>query len=208
MAKRLIPWLLLLLLPATAPARQDGAALPRRGWHWFEPAALRNRRGIEAYRRGDYAAALEQFLSAKGLKADAPELKNNTAAALYQLQKFRQALEELSSVDAQKPGPDQATLHYNLGNVHFRLEQYPQALESYKRCLLLAADDIQAKKNFELTLRKLQERQPQEQPQPPEAEQQQQQKYEAMMQFLDQNEKQQMEKRKRKASPARNEKDW
>lgn len=207
MAKRLIPWLLLLLLPAASPARQDGEAPSRRGWHWFEPAALRNRRGIEAYRRGDYAAALEQFLSAKGLQADAPALKNNTAAALYQLKKFREALEELASVDGQKPGPDQAALHYNMGNVHFRLEQYPQALESYKRSLLLAADDIQAKKNYELTLRKLQEQQPQEQPQQQQAEQQQQ-KYEAVMQFLDQNEKQQMEKRKRKASPARNEKDW
>ena len=89
----------------------------------------------------------------------------------------------------------------------------PQALESYKHSLLLDPDDVEAKKNFELTLKKIQEQkqQPQQQEQQDdqaEAEKQQKQKYEAMMQFLNQNEKQQMEKKKRKISAAKNEKDW
>ena len=197
MAQRLIPLLLALGLLS--------------GWHWFEPAARRNQKGIEAYRQEKYAAALEQFLSAKGLNAAAPQLKNNTAAALYQLKKFKEALDEFSSVDPAALGADQAAFHYNLGNAYYRLGQYPQALESYKRSLRLAPDDVPAKKNVELTLKKIQEqRQPQEQEQkndPAEAETQRQ-KYEAMMQFLNQNEKRQMEKKKRKLSAARNEKDW
>jgi Ca-activated chloride channel family protein len=197
MAKRLIPLLLALGLLT--------------GWHWFEPAARRNQKGIEAYGQGKYAAALEQFLSAKGLKAGAPQLKNNTAAALYQLKKYKEALDEFSRVDPAALGADQAAFQYNLGNAYFRLEQYPQALESYQRSLRLAPDDVPAKKNFELTLKKIQEQQqPQQQKQQndqAEAEKQRQ-KYEAMMQFLNQNEKQQMEKRKRKVSAARNEKDW
>jgi Ca-activated chloride channel family protein len=199
MAKRLIPLLLAIGLLT--------------GWHWFEPAARRNQKGIEAYRQGKYAAALEQFLSAKGLKAGAPQLKNNTAAALYQLKKYQEALDEFSSVDPAALGAGQAAFHYNLGNAYFRLGQYPQALESYKRSLRLAPDDVPAKKNFELTLKKIQE---QQQPQQQEQEQKndqaeaekQRQKYDAMMQFLNQNEKQQMEKRKRKVSAASNEKDW
>lgn len=203
MAKRLIPLLLGFMLLAAWPADLWG-------WHWFEPAARRNRKGIEAYRKGDYAAALEQFLSAKGLKNGAPQLRNNTAAALYELKKYREALAELSGIDAAKLGPARAALHYNRGNIHYRLEQYPQALESYKQCLKIDPDDIQAKKNFELTLKKIREQQQQPQQQPDEraGDEKQQQKYEAMMQFLNQNEKQQMEKRKRKASAARNEKDW
>jgi tetratricopeptide (TPR) repeat protein len=202
MAQGLKPLPALLLLAVLA--RPLGA------WHWFEPAARRNQKGIEAFRKGDFAAALEQFLSAKGLKPDEPRLKNNTAGALYQLKKYQEALAELASADAAKLGPGRAAFHYNLGNVQYRLGQYPQALESYKSCLKLDPDDVPAKKNFELTLKKIQEQQQdrqQPQPQPDQAERQKQ-KYEAMMQFLNQNEKEQQQKRKRKAEPARNEKDW
>ncbi len=206
MAKRLIP---LLLACGLLAAPLSGTLW---GWHWFEPAARRNQKGIEAYRQGKFAAALEQFLSAKGLKADAPQLKNNTAAALYELKKYQEALDEFSRIEPAKLGPGAAGLHYNLGNAYYRLEQYPQALESYKRGLRLDPNDIQAKKNCELTLKKIreQQQQPQQQEQQDdraEAEKQRQ-KYEAMMQFLDQNEKKQMEKKKRRISPAKNEKDW
>ena len=204
MAPRLKPFLALLLLAALA--RPLGA------WHWFEPAARRNQKGIEAFRKGDFALALEQFLSAKGLKPEEPRLKNNTAEALYQLKKYKEALDELSSVDAAKLGPARAAFHYNMGNVQYRLGQYPQALESYKSCLKLDPDDVPAKKNYELTLKKIQEHQQQQQQQPQQQQQdqaeRQKQKYEAMMQFLNQNEKEQQQKRKHKAEPARNEKDW
>jgi len=197
MAKRLIPLLL-----------ASGLLV---GWHWFEPAARRNQKGIEAYRQRKYAAALEQFLSAKGLKAESPQLKNNTAAALYGLKKFQEALDEFSSIDPAALGAGQAALHYNLGNAYYRLGQYPQALESYKRGLRLDPDDVQGKKNFELTLKKIREQQqPQQQERQDDqaAAEKQKQKYDAMMQFLNQNEKQQMEKKKRKVSAAHNEKDW
>jgi tetratricopeptide (TPR) repeat protein len=206
MAKKVMPPLLLLLLLASLPA-----AL--RGWHWFEPAARRNQKGIEAYRQGNFAPALEQFLSAKGLKADSQPLMNNTAAALYQLKKYQEALDEFSRIDPAKLGARASDVHYNLGNAYFRLGQYPKALESYKRCLRLNPDDVQGKKNYELTLKKIQEQQQQDRPQDQQQDSQaeaerQKQKYSAMMQFLNQNEKQQMEKKKRKLSAARNEKDW
>jgi tetratricopeptide (TPR) repeat protein len=219
MAQRLMPLLLaaLLLLPSAATFRAAPAGTLRDAssgtfwdWHWFEPAARRNQKGMEAYRQGQYAAALEQFLSAKGLRPAAQPLKFNTAAALYQLKKFKEALDEFGSIDESKLGANSAALHYDLGNVHYRLGDYAKALESYKRSLRLDPDDVACKKNFELTLKRLQEQQQQQpQPQPDQqAGQQQQQKYEALMQFLNQNEKRQMEKKKRKVAPARNEKDW
>jgi Ca-activated chloride channel family protein len=198
MAKKLIP---LLLFPLFL------------GWHWFEPVARKNQKGIEAYRQGKYASALEQFLSAKGLKSGDPQLVNNTAATLYQLKKYQEALDEFSHVDPARLGESAADFHYNLGNAYFRLGQFPKALESYKRCLLLNPDDVLGKKNYELTLRKIQEQQQQNQEQnqqqDPQAEaERQKQKYNATMQFLNQNEKKQMEKKKRKVTAARNEKDW
>ena len=198
MAKRLI---VLLVLPLLL------------GWHWFEPAARKNQEGIEAFRQGKFADALKLFLSAKGLKAGAPQLANNTAAALYELKKFQEAADEFSRIDPAQLGAAASDLHYNLGNAYFRLGQYPKALESYKRCLLLNPDDLQGRKNFELTLKKIreQQQQPQEQNQQKDDQaeaERQKQKYEAMMQFLNQNEKKQMERKKRKITPARNEKDW
>jgi Ca-activated chloride channel homolog len=183
------------------------------GWHWFDPAALRNQKGIAAYDQGKFAAALEQFLSAKGLKPASQELLNNTAAALYQLKKYQEAVDEFSRVDPSKLGADAADLHYNLGDAYFRLGRFPQALESFKRCLLKSPDDVQAKKNFELTLKKIREQQQQQQGQNRQQDNQaeaerQKQKYSAMMEFLNQNEKKQMEKKKRKVSAAQNEKDW
>lgn len=201
MAQKLTLPALLFLLLAVSPVALGG-------WHWLEPAARRNQKGIEAFRRGEFAAALEQFLSARGLKGGAEPLKNNTAAALFQLKKYQEAVDEFSRVDPAKLGARQADFHYNLGNARFRLEQYPQALESYKRCLQLDPGDVQAKKNFELTLRKIREQQQEPRQEPSAESEKQKQKYDALMRFLDENEKKQLEKRKRKASPARNEKDW
>ncbi|MEI6613758.1 MAG: tetratricopeptide repeat protein [Chrysiogenales bacterium] len=190
------------------------------GWHWFEPAARKNQKGIHAYQEGKFAEALQDFLSAKGVKPDSPELKNNTASALYELKKYKEALDEFSRLDPSRLHVSKADFYYNLGNSYYRLDQFPQALENYKKSLLQNPDDIDSKKNFELTLKKMQEQkqkqeqnqdqkqQPRNQKNQPNQQEQQKQKYNAMMQFLNQNEKQQMEKKKRKIAAAKNEKDW
>jgi tetratricopeptide (TPR) repeat protein len=180
------------------------------GWHWFEPAARRNLKGIRAYQQGKFAEALQDFLSAKGIQPDAPELKHNTAATLYELKKYREAVDEFSRLDPGRLGLARAAFHYNLGNSYFRLGQYPEALEQYKQSLLLNSDDIDGKKNFELTLRRIEQQQPRSGAQqrqtaepPPRRDE-----HDAMSRFLDQNERRQMEKKKRRTGTAKNEKDW
>jgi Ca-activated chloride channel family protein len=202
--------LLILLLPALL------------GWHWFEPAARKNQKGIKAYQEGKYAEALEDFLSAKGVKPDSPELKNNTASALYELKKYKEAVDEFSRLDPGRLRLGKADFYYNLGNSYYRLGQFPQALDNYKKSLRQNPDDVDCKKNFELTLKKIEEQkqkqeqnqqqQPQDQRTPQQKQEQEQQqakqKYDAMMRFLNQNEKQQLEKKKRKVGASKNEKDW
>jgi len=182
------------------------------GWHWFEPAARKNQKGIQAYEQGKFTEALQDFLSAKGVKPDAPELKNNTAAALYELKKYKEAVDEFSRIDPAKLGLAKADFSYNLGNGYFRLGQYPEALEQYKKNLRLNPDDIDGKKNFELTLKKIEaQQQPQSQDQKNQTSEQpppRKDNHDAITQFLNQNEKQQMEKKKRKPSAGKNEKDW
>jgi Ca-activated chloride channel family protein len=196
-------------------------------WHWFEPAAQKNREGMKAYQEGKYDEALERFLNAKGINADLAALKNNTASALYQMEKYQEALEEFSQIDPDKANIPKAEFYYNLGNSFYRTNKFDKAVESYKKSLIENSNDMDAKKNFELALKKLQqqtqkqkqenkqdkdqkkekEKEKQQQP-PPQQQQEKEKKHQNIMQYLDQNEKKQMEKKKRKITIVRKEKDW
>jgi len=202
------------------------------GWHWFDTAARRNNAGIEAFSQGRFGEALQKFLSARGLRPEDAALQHNTATALYKLGKFREALEEFSRVEPGHHGVSERDFHYNLGNTYFRMQQYDKALDHFKQALLRDPTDQDAKRNFELALRKLQQKKqqsrdpkqskrdggkkkpnPKQAPPPPQGKsgqrQQPEQKYRSLLQYLAQKEKQQLEKRKRRvAREARREKDW
>jgi Ca-activated chloride channel family protein len=202
-------------------------------WHWFKPAAKKNLEGIKAYQEGKYEEALEKFLNAKGIDVDLAALKNNTAnakginadlaalknnaaSALYQMKKYKEALEEFSQIDPAKTNIPKAEFYYNLGNSLYRLKQFDKAVESYKKSIIENSDDMDAKRNYELALKKLQEqkdKQKKDKKQDKEQENQQQQQekekqHQNIMQYLNQNEKEQMEKEKRKVVLIRKEKDW
>lgn len=189
-------------------------------WHWFEPAAKKNQAGVDAFRAEKYDEALNQFMSARGIKPDLPELKSNTASALYQLKRYKKALEEFSKIDLEKAGIPKADLFYNIGNSFFRLNQFDKALQFYKKSLLENADDINAKKNFELTLKKIQQQQQKKKnenqdkdqkekdKEKQEQKQQKQKQHQNVLQYLDQKEKKQMKNKKRQVGLAKKEKDW
>ena len=184
-------------------------------WHWFEPAAKKNLEGIKAYREGKYEEALERFLNAKGINADLAALKSNTASALYQMKKYKEALEEFSRIDPAKTNIPKAGFFYNLGNSFFRLNQFDKAVDSYKKSIIENSDDMDAKKNYELALKKLQEqkdkqkqdkkqdkdqekekeKENQQQQPPPQQQQEKEKQHQNIMQYLNQNEKEQMEKK-------------
>jgi len=205
-------------------------------WHWFEPTAKKNLEGIKAYQEGKYAEALEKFLNAKGINTDLAALKNNTASALYQMKKYQEAMEEFSKIDPEKAKIPKAEFYYNLGNSFFRMNQFDKAVDSYKKSLIENSDDMDAKKNFELALKKLQEQKDKEkqdkkqdkdqkkekekqkqdkekQQQQPQQQQEKEKQHQNIMQYLNQNEKEQMKKKqmekiKRKVAIVRKEKDW
>ncbi len=203
-------------------------------WHWFEPAAKKNKEGIQSYLSKKYDDALKQFMSAKGIKPDMAELKNNTASALYQMKKYQEALEEFSQIDPFKTNIPKAEFYYNLGNSYFRLNQFDKALKNYKKSLIENPEDMDTKKNYELALKKQQEqnqdkkknedkkqdqkqdqKKDQKQDQKKDQQQQQQQqeqkpeqKYQSLMQYLNQNEKKQLKEKKRAVGIVKKEKDW
>ncbi len=188
-------------------------------WHWFEPAARKNRKGIKAYEDKKYQEALNEFLSAKGVNPESFELKSNTAAALFQMKEYQKALEEFKTIDLEKAKLSKSAFHYNLGNTFFRMEKFDKALEHYKESLKVDSKDIDAKKNFELALKKQKEQeqkkdqQKDKDKQQQDKEQQQQQqkkeeKHKQVMQYLNQNEQEKQKEKKRQIGVARKEKDW
>ena len=210
-------------------------------WHWFEPAAKKNHKGIKLYQSKKYKEALEQFMSAKGInleiskpgsgkpgdtqspeekKTVLPELLNNTASTLYQLSKFNEALEEFSKIDPEKADIPKSDFYYNLGNTFYRVNKFDKALTCYKKSLLINSDDMDSKKNYELTLKKLKDQkkkdeddknnknQDKKKKEQQKQKQNKEEKHKNIMQYLNQKEKKQMEKKKRKIGIAKNEKDW
>ncbi len=180
-------------------------------WHWFEPVARKNSDGIKAYEEKLFNKALKKFLSAKGLNPESSELKNNTASALYNLNKYQEALEEFSKINPEKAGIDNSKFFYNLGNTFFRLNKYKEALKNYKKSLMSDPDDVNTKKNFELTLKKIKNKNKKKDDKEKKKDKKRQdknKKYKNIMNYLSQKDKDQMKKVKRKASNSRKTKDW
>ena len=124
-----------------------------------------NEAGNAAFAEQDYARAVEKYQEA--VVAD-PELAApvyNTASALYRQEAYDQvpAALQVAMTNADEILTQQS--HYNLGNSLFKAEDYAGAVEAYKEALRFDPQDLDAKVNLELALRKLQEQEQQNQEQ-------------------------------------------
>jgi len=124
-------------------------------WHWFDPKAKSNNKGVKYFKNSQYDKALSMFLKAKGIEPNSGILKNNTASTLYMMNKYKEALQEFSSIDPKKSGINPASFYYNLGNTYYKLKDYKKALDFYKKSLLKEPSNLDCKKNYELALKKL-----------------------------------------------------
>ena len=64
-----------------------------------------------------------------------------------------------AAADTLRTDADRAEALYNLGNAQFQQQKYKEALESYRRSLLLNPDDMEAKYNFAYTKKLLEQQQ-------------------------------------------------
>jgi len=133
--------------------------------------------GNRAYRKGDYARAVERYRAVLARRGADPRLSYNLGTALLRLGESDLAHERLSeSLDARSPEL-RARVFYNLGNAlvgrHAAqdAEDLRAAIDAYRRSLLLDPSRDDARWNLELAMRSL-ERLESDQPSPtsPEAE--------------------------------------
>ena len=86
-------------------------------------------------------------------------LKFNIGGALYKTEDLQGAHTEFDEVSKQSDDALRASSLYNMGNVYFRQQQFPQAAQSFKEALAHDPQDEDARANLELALRYLQEQQ-------------------------------------------------
>jgi Ca-activated chloride channel family protein len=141
----------------------------------------------DAYKKGDFAAAAQEYAAAAKRFPDKPALPFNAGTAEYRAGQFPQAAEAFQesikravSADAARLA-DQEDAYYNLGNTLYRtgqkteesapqqtIQTWTQAVKAYETALQLRADDADSLFNRDFVKRKiaeLQQKQPQNQSQ-------------------------------------------
>lgn len=135
----------LLLLLFTAPASAKGNA------HSL------NSEGNKLYEQRKFQEATQRYQEAAVEKPEAFVLQYNLANALQQSQDYARALQSYQRALELGDTSQLASAYYNLGNGLYRLGQYQEAAAAYKQTLELNPSDRDAKYNFELALKKMQE---------------------------------------------------
>jgi Ca-activated chloride channel homolog len=148
--RRLLTYLFLFLLSS--------------GQIWQDMTSRKNAEGNALYQQKNYGGALQKYIEAQEGSKYLPEISYNIANTLYQQKKFPEAIKELErSISNQKQSFNQR-VYFNQGNSFYRVGQYQQAVESYKKTLAIDPSDREAKHNLELALGKLQENPQQQRP--------------------------------------------
>lgn len=162
---------LLLVMELLIPERRGGRALPAVLLVLLPlsllttPACVRendeafelNQLGSQRYHQAQYGEALEAFRQAQVKRPDLAELNFNAGDALYKTQEFQRAVRETQRALSDQQGGLRADAYFNMGNAYFQLERFQDAFEEYKRALREAPQDLDAKINLELALRRLTE---------------------------------------------------
>lgn len=113
-----------------------------------------------SYAAGRYQEAGQRFEAALKAKPGDPLAQMGRGCAWYRLQKWAEAETDFSTVAQGQDVELQEDAEYNAGNCLFRQGQYADAIERYRRALILNPGDQDAKFNLELALKRQEESKP------------------------------------------------
>lgn len=142
----------------------------------------------QAYKKGDFPTAKEQYEEAAAQHPDTAPLQFDLGAAAYKSGEFDTALPAFQKALDTDQLPVQQQAYYNMGNTQYRLGQkteksspqetiktWQSAVQSYDAALKLKPDDADAKFNRDLAQKKLDQLQKQQQQQKQDQQKQDQQ---------------------------------
>jgi Ca-activated chloride channel family protein len=134
------------------------------GWELFQAPHPQVERGNDAFKEGRYDDAIEAYRRALEALPGHPAVRFDLGAALHQKalsgppaereRLLDDAQRELqAATQATDPGL-RSQAHYNLGNTLFQKEKYAEAANEYKRAIKHDLQNLDARYNLELALRK------------------------------------------------------
>lgn len=117
------------------------------------------RKGNRSYYKGDYKKAVERYTQALTYAPGSFEGTYNLGSALCKAEMFDKAEQTMAraAADTLRSDEERAQAFYNLGNAQFLQKKYKEALESYRRSLLLDPADMETKYNYAYTKKLLDE---------------------------------------------------
>ena len=125
------------------------------------------RKGNRQFARERYDRSADSYRQALEHDSTSFEARYDLASALIRTERYAEAEELLKavSVDSLRTEAERAEAFYNLGNAQFAQQKLQEALKSYRQSLVLRPDDMEAKYNYALTKKRLEQQQQQQQDQ-------------------------------------------
>jgi Ca-activated chloride channel family protein len=120
---------------------------------FVESASREGRKGNQHYAARDWDHAFEHYEKAAAAKPEGA-FQYNLGTAAYQKKDYRTATQAFSRATADAK-LDRDVTAYNLGNTRFKAGDLQGALGAYRAALIANPNDVDARANYELTLRQL-----------------------------------------------------
>lgn len=114
-----------------------------------------NQKGMEAYRHGDYASAVNDFSLARDQQPDSVAVSLNLAAALDQAGRFDEAVTAAQRVLTFADPRTRALAYASIGHHEFAAGNLPDALDAFHSALLENPDDSVSRHDYEVVLKLL-----------------------------------------------------
>jgi len=127
--------------------------------------------GNRLFREGEMEQALERYTEAQQELEDTSPVDYNIGNVLYRQGEYERAMEEYRRALAADDPELARQARFNMGNAHFQAQQYDKAIQDFSEVLRLSPEDMDAKRNLELSLRAMQQQPQQQQPQDGDSEQ-------------------------------------
>jgi tetratricopeptide (TPR) repeat protein len=95
-------------------------------------------KGVEAYNKGDNAAAAAAFEAAMAKAPDLPEIRVNLALAYFKLQRTADAVVQLEKAASLAPGSQ--AVQFQLGGAYVEMQSLDKAMAAFEKGLAIKSD--------------------------------------------------------------------
>jgi len=116
-----------------------------------------NENGEDLYRKGKFQEAQDFYLKKSMERGTEPEIQFGYGASSFKLEKIDEAVKAFEAASETDDPLLKSKAFYNLGNGYYQKQDYEKSLESYKKALAINPFDVDAKANFEILKRQMEQ---------------------------------------------------